>query len=270
MGLALTLLKSQGDQVSVTADPLPNSFWERSVERNAPRSLFVLPQDAIHVWCTSLDPCSTTSFDFERSLSDDEVERAGRFRFSKDRQRFVVGRGFLRRLLGCYLGCEPSMIKFVYGEFGKPSLARQSSLEPILFNLSHSGSQAVFAFARGREVGVDVERIDPGIDVTQVAGHLFTPGEFADVVARPGNQRYARFFDLWTRKEALIKAQGKGMSTNVRELDVSVFDHSSNDFPAGRYGHPLGCWSVWQFTPALGYVAALAANGVGVNLRIIW
>lgn len=237
------------------------TVMDRALTGRAQRALFALADDLVHLWCARLDPPAATVAKLERWLCGAERARAERFRVFRDWRRFVVGRGFLRQLIGCYLDCEPSAIQFAYGPCGKPALARQPRLGSLSFNLSHSGSLAVFAFARGRELGVDVEQLDPEFQVYQVADHFFTAGEVAGIMARPPDQQHVRFFELWTRKEALIKARGEGLSMALRELDASIFDDPRGGPLARSLADSSVCWSVRQFVPAPGYLAALAASG---------
>ena len=219
---------------------------------------FPLPYGGVHLWHVNLDAPAATVLDLAKSLSDDERERAARFRFTRDRRRFVVGRGFLRHLISNYIACEPADICFEYGPFGKPSLVRGEP-DSISFNLSHSESLAVFGFARGLELGVDVERVDRKIDVELLASQFFAEGEIADINARPLDQKCARFFEIWTRKEALIKAQGKGL-TALCEFDVSI----CRSTPVNSFRSPSNLtagWAVRQFIPAPRFVAALAVSG---------
>ena len=239
-------------------EPLPVFSEDQNLERGATQATFPLPYGRVHLWHVNLDAPVATVLDLAKSLSDDERERAVQFRFTRDRRRFVVGRGFLRHLISNYIACEPANMCFEYGPFGKPSLVR-ADLDSISFNLSHSESLAVFALARGLELGVDVERVDCTIDVERLAGQFFAEGEIADINAWPPYQRYARFFELWTRKEALIKAQGKGL-TALREFDVSIC-RSTPVNSLESPGNSAAGWAVRQFIPGPGYVAALAVSG---------
>ena len=113
----------------------------------------------VDVWSASLEPPAPLDAHLPGYLSPDERERAERFVFARDRDRFVAGRAFLRLLLAQYLGCEPRALRFRYGPHGKPALADERS--DLRFNLAHSGTLAVCALARGSELGVDVERLRP-------------------------------------------------------------------------------------------------------------
>lgn len=181
-----------------------------------------------------LDGCDP--FDFGQLLSADELERAARLRFERDRSRFVAARGLLRTLLGEHLGIDAALIEFDYGEHGKPRLRDHAGLR---FNLSHSGSLLVLALCEGREVGVDVEAIRDEIAAESIAGR-FLPAEIAIEVERlSGSARTEAFFRGWVRQEAYAKARGAGL-----EL-------------VGQSPYPQH-WSIVDLDLAPGHAAALA------------
>ena len=128
----------------------------RSMWSPAPASLS-LSSDVVHVWRVGLEPSAGLQETFLRTLNDDERARADRFHFDQHRRRFVLARGFLRALLGRYLGIGPEEVRFVYGPNGKPSLADEHGASDLRFNASHSHELAVYAFAQEREIGIDVE-----------------------------------------------------------------------------------------------------------------
>ena len=173
-------------------------------------------------------------------LHDDECRRADRFRLARDRRRHVVARGLLRELLAARLGTHPRAVEFSYGAHGKPCLAPGSAAQDLRFSVSHSGELALFAFCRGREVGVDVEAVVPMRDADAVARQFFSPSELRAYRALEPDAREAGFFTCWTRKEACLKALGGGLQSFLSELDA----------PPG--------WSLSSFSPAPGHAAALA------------
>lgn len=130
--------------------------------KNPPERLN-LPATEIHTWRASLDLASPGIQALVPILSEDERVRAERFRSRRDGQRSIASRGILRFLLGRYLATDPGQIKFCYGREGKPFLANESAAGGLRFNVSHSQGLALFAFARGRELGVDLERIEPSV-----------------------------------------------------------------------------------------------------------
>lgn len=173
-------------------------------------------------------------------LHDDESRRAGRFRLARDRRRYVVARGLLRQLLAARLGTHPRAVQLAYGAHGKPRLAPRFAGGDLRFNVSHCGELALFAFCRGREVGVDVEAVVPMQDADAVARHFFPRGELRAYRALPPQDRERGFFTCWTRREAALKALGGALSAAPVE-----------------FGAPPG-WSLSSFSPAPGHAAALA------------
>jgi 4'-phosphopantetheinyl transferase len=155
-------------------------------------------------------------------LSDDERERAYRFVFKLDRERFVIARGALRRLLGTRLEIPPGEIEFRYSPYGKPELPDGFSEDELQFNASHSEGVAVFAFARGRRIGVDIEAVRPLPDADEVAASCFSQDELAAYRRLEADGRQAGFFNCWTRKEAFVKAVGDGLSYPLGDFDVSL------------------------------------------------
>jgi 4'-phosphopantetheinyl transferase len=181
-----------------------------------------LGQDEVHVRIASLDcPQSEIKY-FENILADDEIHRANRFHFRKDRERFVVRRGLLRMILSSYLGMPANEIIFTYGCHGKPGLRLPDGRPAIEFNLAHSGGTAIYAITRDRRVGVDIEVIKCEFPLESVAEHFFSIVEAAALRSLPQPMQRMAFFKCWTRKEAFIKALGDGLSCSLRDFDVSL------------------------------------------------
>ncbi len=213
--------------------------------------------DEVHVWRVDLDGVPEGAV--ASSLSADERERAGRFRFERDRRRFVVARGVLRRLLGRYLDREPARVRFGYGPRGKPFVAAGGGLR---FNLSHSAGLALLAFGWRREVGVDVERVRPVPEAEDIARRYFSRWEEAELRRLPAGERQAAFFRCWTRKEAFVKATGDGLSRPLDGFDVTLAPGE----PARLLrlaGEPAAGHRFWieDVSPGRGFAAALAVEG---------
>lgn len=183
----------------------------------APPSLEVSDRD-VHIWKIDLARELTA---VGSSLSAEEHERAARFRFETDRQRFKTARGALRLILSYYLRCAPGELKFGQTEYGKPFFTNpyDSSLR---FNLSHAGDVALLAVTRGREVGIDVELMRPDFATHEIAEHFFSPFEVAALAHIKPSQKTRAFFTCWTRKEAYVKARGEGLSMPLDMFDVTV------------------------------------------------
>jgi 4'-phosphopantetheinyl transferase len=221
----------------------------------------VLPHDEIHLWHQSL----TWGFAFIESCSDllspDELQRAGRFRFVHDREEFIVCRGTLRILLGYYLNLPPKGLLLGYSEFGRPSLAANPPERDLEFNVSHSGDLALLAFASGRKIGIDVERVRRNFGTSEIAERFFSEAERAALRELPHEQRRQAFFRCWTRKEAFIKALGEGLSHPLDQFDVSLAPATPAALLATRPdAQEAKRWMLWDIRVPNDYAAALAAE----------
>jgi 4'-phosphopantetheinyl transferase len=208
-----------------------------------------------------LDTDEETVREMEALLSHGERQRARRFVLGRDRRRFVVGRARLREMLGARLGRRPESIELTYGARGKPAIAPGFPCPDLRFNLSHCGDLAVYAFAYGREVGVDVETVRALRDADRIAARFFSPREFREYLALRPYDRPLGFFNCWTRKEAFIKALGEGLSHPLDRFDVSLSPRE----PARilRIDSTPGAerdWRMESFSPASGFVAAVVAS----------
>jgi 4'-phosphopantetheinyl transferase len=177
--------------------------------------------DEVHVWRAGLESATSSISSLASLLSEDEVLRAKRFYFEKDRNQFVATRSLLRILLGRYLQVSPEGIRFGYGTHGKPFL-QEDAESHIRFNVSHSHHVALLAFAGHREVGVDAEFLRPERSTDDLAERFFSPLEVAALRALPKELWLGGFFSCWTRKEAFIKALGEGLSFPLSSFAVSV------------------------------------------------
>ena len=154
-------------------------------------------------------------------LSVEESARAARFLATADGQRFVTAHGRLRQLLGSLLEMAPAMLEFGSAPRGKPRLAGAAAGTGLCFNLSHSGDVGLIGWSRGREIGVDVEVWRALRDTAALVRRFFSPVEIASWEALEPAARHAAFFNLWTRKEAYVKALGRGLSLPLASFDVS-------------------------------------------------
>lgn len=182
-------------------------------------------------------------------LDSAERERAARFRYDRDRNRFVARRGQMRELLGRDLGIAPEALRLAEDSHGKPVLLDDPDLH---FNLSHSNGRALLATARGIAIGCDIEWRNPELACPRVAKRLFAPGEYEALCALPPEQWVAGFFRCWTRKEAYVKALGLGLSYPLDAFTVSVAPGEPARFTSDERG-----WTITSFEPMPGYQAAL-------------
>jgi 4'-phosphopantetheinyl transferase len=179
-------------------------------------------------------------------LTGDEKSRAGRYRFEDDRRRSIVARAAARRILSQIICANPGQLVIVEGEHGKPELSGHE----IEFNTSHSGDLVALAFARDTPVGIDVERRRTLHDPLALARRYFSAAELAFVSA--AGDAGAAFLTVWTAKEAIVKASGKGIgASDLRGFTVPFGERQPK--------HVTGRWSVATIDPPLsGYHAAIA------------
>lgn len=183
-------------------------------------------------------------------LSAGERERAGRFVDPARGERWARARGVLRVLLGRYLDADPAALRFAEGEHGKPALAGDMAGAALEFNLSHSDRLALYAFARGRAVGVDVEVARRPVDAVAIAQRMLGAEQAERLVALADpDERERAFLRLWTRHEAALKCRGTGIggaAAGVRPEE--------------------GLWIV-DLAVGPGAAAALAVDGAPCELR---
>lgn len=223
--------------------------------------------DEIHLWICS-GVTGERSDEAAALLSRDEQNRAAAFRFVRDRRRFVGARALLRVVLGVYHGCTPAALRFSRGEWGKPSLAEPASATALPFSLSRSHDAALLAVSGGGEVGADVEfRRSDRPDVTLVR-RQFCEAEQRFITDAADATR--AFYEIWARKEAYIKALGRGLSHPLRSFDVTPQAGRAvkvvEDWSEAR---PSDAWHVRTIVlPVPGYAAAVATQEVEPRLEL--
>jgi 4'-phosphopantetheinyl transferase len=187
-------------------------------------------------------------------LSTDERERARRFVFVRDRNRFVAARSFLRRVLGIYTGEDPAALSFAQGFYGRPHLCGGSRPVPD-FNLSHSGDLALLAVCWSGRVGIDIEAVRDLPDMAGLAPLIMHPHELEHFNYLGSTTSAGEFFRLWTRKEALLKAMGVGLSLDPRQLNVGWSDRGARQ----KLRVARQTWDLHEWPEAPGFAAALCA-----------
>ncbi len=224
-----------------------------------------LSADEVRVVTAGLDAPAVTRARLLETLSADERQRAERFVFDVHRRRFIAARGLLREQIGALLGAAPGSLRFQYGAAGKPSLAWPQTA--LRFNLSHSDDHAVLAFSKDFELGVDIEKARNDIDHRAISARFFSPAEIEALERAPVERRSRAFFEIWTRKEAFVKARGGGLTIALDSFDVSLGEPArllriAGEPEAGNVGR-------LETLPAPdGYCAAIAILGRGGRLRL--
>jgi 4'-phosphopantetheinyl transferase len=229
---------------------------------HSPPQIIPLRSDEVHVWRAELDLRAPWVQRLQQTLSTDELAKMRRFYLQKDRERFIVGRGLLRTILGRYLDMEPSELQFCYSSHGKPSLVRESRGDLLRFNLSHSRGLALYAIARDRELGVDLEYVRPHLADELIAEHFFSSREVTALRALPRAMQPEAFYTCWTCKEAYLKARGAGLTVPLDAFDVPW---TPDELPVllrtGGDPSEAHLWSLRRLDAGPGYVAALAVEG---------
>ena len=221
-----------------------------------------LEQEEIHLWVAELDALAGAFEEMCLLLSPDERTRAQRYRFPKDKNRFVLRRGLLRQFLNRYLPDAGAEFRFAIGPAGKPELVLSPGSEPLHFSVSHSHGLALYAFTLLAPVGVDIECVRPIDNLLGVAARVFLQPETEALRALPDASRLEAFYNCWTRKEACLKAMGLDLEQGLAGVEVTLVPGE----PArvlnfmGEAGVKAQ-WFLQVLQPAEGYVAALACRG---------
>jgi 4'-phosphopantetheinyl transferase len=155
-------------------------------------------------------------------LSADERERAARFHADNHRYRYIAARGRLRETLAARLATSPASLSFEYGPHGKPALAAPFAQSGWRFNISHSADMALLGLSHQRDIGVDLEFWRKLADEEALARRYFSPVEIKSYLSLDPTRRRNGFFNCWTRKEAYIKAVGRGLGLPLDSFDVSL------------------------------------------------
>ena len=215
-----------------------------------------LPAGVVHLWSRRLESSQAELNSCYELLSNEERDRAQRFRIERPRTAFVLTRGTLRALLAHYRGIKAKAVRFQYASRGKPFLEVEDGL---CFNVSHADGLALMGFVKSRSIGVDIERVKPDTEVEKLAERFFSERECRDLRRLEGDEFRAAFFRVWTRKEAYIKATGEGLSLPLDQFDVSIAAGDRDALQATRPdAREAERWTVSDVAVRSGYTAAVA------------
>jgi 4'-phosphopantetheinyl transferase len=236
----MTILGSQSDVISALTWP-------------ASGILTAISADEVHLWAWPLKTVSEDLPAHIEILEPAELERMHRFHFAQDREHYAVAHANLRRILGGYLHQPAKEISFRANRFGKPELAGNGS--SLHFSLSHSKSIAVLAVAQELPLGVDVEEVRP-IEPEVAATH-FSASELSQLSQLTGDAWLGGFYRCWTRKEAILKAEGVGLHRALDSFDVGLLPGAPAELLGTRLRF-LYPWKLYDVSPAPGTFGALA------------
>ena len=216
-----------------------------------------LPGGEAQIWQGNLNLSLEEAELLVRLLPEDEQERAGRFHFKADANRYLAGRWFLRQVLGSYLEIAPGSILFQYSPSGKPALTQACNPQGLQFNLTHSLALALVAVARKCRIGIDLEFVRAIPDTELIVERFFTPKEqtyWRDAAIEQKNQA---FFTLWTAKEAYLKALGLGLGRSPETVTIPL---PAQDAVIRTWQEDGTAWHLENFSPAEGYLAAVVVE----------
>jgi 4'-phosphopantetheinyl transferase len=229
----------------------------------------MLESDEVRAWIVDLDAGLPPGGDADATepgpelavLSDDERARAARFVRARDRRRFARCRAALREILGRLLDEPAGSLRFRAAAVGKPELDRgRGVVESVRFNVSHSAELGIIAVSRGRELGVDLEKVRPVSEAQGIVASFFTAAEQDAFAAIAEPARPAAFLRGWTRKEAVLKGFGAGISGLSARYETGFGTSSlSSGFTLAEPAR-VDRWALWEAGPRPEFVAALAVD----------
>ncbi len=176
----------------------------------------------IHVWRFQLDRVEADLIRFKNCLSAEEHDRAASFRFIQDQKRFVIRRAILRHLLGSYLDLPARNVRLLSETNKKPVVEDQNGSSGVRFSCSQSADWGLITVARDRELGVDIECHGALTDVNHMAEICLSQNEIIEFLELTEDVKIKYFIDVWTCKEAFVKAIGKGLSFPLKEITVPM------------------------------------------------
>ena len=226
-----------------------------------PPEELALGKGEVHVWRGIVDIPSADLQVYWETLNTDEQGRALRFRFPQHRTRFISARGMLRKLLGYYLSLAPQDIELGIGLQGKPFVQCQGP-QQLYFNVSHSQRLVLMAFSTSSEVGIDVEGHQKHLDHQAIAKRIMNEQETSWLHSLPVSKQKSAFFNCWTRKEAFVKAHGKGLTFPLRNVTVSFLPGQPTSILKVE-NHELNIlsWSIYSICARPLYAGALVVAG---------
>lgn len=247
-----------------------HNFGNETFVPNLPfSSNFELNEDEVHIWYASLDQPWNRLQQFYKTLNLKERKKADQYLLPKDRIRFIVCRGLLRKLLGNFLRVDPAQVQFRYSACGKPELVSIPGEEMIHFNLSYSHNLVVFVFTLNNPIGVDIEHVQEIPERDRIAQKFFSESENDIFHSLPEYQRTETFYKCWTRKEAFIKAVGDDRIYPPNTFDVSLAPgEPAQLLRLEGDAREASQWTIRSLTPAENYTGAFAVRANNCQLKV--
>lgn len=235
-----------------------------------PKGALRITPRSVHVWSFFLDATRACRDKCAQTLSRAEQARTARFVHERSRNDFIVAHGVLRQLLARYTGVVASRLTFSSGPNGKPTLARAGEEgNAVSFNMTHSHGRALVAVSDGREVGIDLERINPQVRTLAIARRYFAPSEFAAIEGAASALVAQSFFRFWVAKEAVLKGQGIGLKFPIDRFEVQFDARCINaKVRAPQDSRLAQDWRVRMLCLEGEWIGAVAVRGDDWNLRL--
>jgi len=222
--------------------------------------LFGLSGNDVHIWFARLDQPLICVEKFAQILSTEELAKASNFHFVRDKDRFIVSHGLLRTILANYINIEPKQLSFSYTINGKPYLTTKFSTDDdLIFNMSHSYNVALYTIVLNRRIGVDLEFIRDIKNIDQITEFFFSKSDKMMINMLPEKQKKEAFFNIWTRKEAYIKAIGGSLLTDL--------DKPIGLLHAEEKRHNTSDWFFQTLSPVSDYIATVAVDGYNLQFK---
>jgi len=226
-----------------------------------PENQLSLTNNQVHVWRAKLDLSAHEIARLETLLSEDEKSRANRFRFPQHKRRFIAARAILREILANYLQINSDALRFEYSDRGKPRLAKSMEASSWQFNVSHSQELALYGFTCHKRIGVDVEYLRSMDDAAKIAERFFSAQESQLIANLSGEQQKQVFFQLWTAKEAYLKAIGEGLAGSLAGVDIDIDLDQAKSLALLSIKEDVqaaASWLMYPCVPETNYIATVA------------
>lgn len=201
--------------------------------------------------------------EFSRLLNPQELEQVNRMKSQQLRDNAILARGWLRTILASYLDVKPTELNFSRGQYGKPALDKHK----LFFNISHTNSTLAIAIADIDNIGIDIEQSKPRTMLTDIAKRCFSTAEFNHWQHLPPDQQSPVFYQLWTKKEAFVKAVGRGIALGMEQCEVNLVTGSGFLSLPKEYGLASD-WQIYDFMPANDIYGALVTPNTPLEIKL--
>lgn len=219
----------------------------------------------IHVWTAHIDETVPVEELYSPVLSRDEQERVKRFRFVPHRNRYITLHYAIRRILSLYMQIPPRNIMIEKGTYGKPFIKEQPHNQLISFNASSTSNMIAIACAQNRNLGIDIEYVDPKLNIEAIIPSLYSTDEMKQFKLIDNSNRLEHVLRFWTAKEAYVKALGSGLHYPLKDITLHLSEQNTLYVSQAKNDDPR--MAIIQFYPANGYIGSLAYDGLPASIE---